>query len=188
MTRYNTNRMNITQDIVHNFREEIRTIGMGSWNTSAQGSMKTLGLTKIKEHADGTKNARKRSRNGEDGNAPERRNTWNNSGNKGKDNLQNNFTNNNSRDFYQTFNSKLAKKPQVRASETNRAKSDWATKRNCEVLVRYFDNLLNCPPPTTKLEELEPLKIPEDDIPPTKEEIKKALKTLKTTRPMEKTR
>ncbi|XP_046831398.1 uncharacterized protein LOC124429781 [Vespa crabro] len=50
---------------------------------------------------------------------------------------------------------------------------------NCEILVKHFDQLLNCPEPKHKLEFSETTENLEEDISPNAEEIKEAINNLK---------
>ena len=50
---------------------------------------------------------------------------------------------------------------------------------NCEILAKYFDQLLNCPEPIQKLELSDIYENLEEDTPPTIKEIEEVIKTLK---------
>lgn len=60
-------------------------------------------------------------------------------------------------------------------------------QENCEVLAVCFENLLNCPPPTFRLEIPDLYDNSDEDEPPTTKEIWLAIKNLKIINLVEKT-
>lgn len=204
--RYNSNTASITKDHIEKFREEIETVRTGDWRELriqiTKAAEKTLGLAKNKkktwwneeceealqqraqkwrtwrcskkeEHLEEFREQRKQTskiirkikRTFEKSQLIE---------------IQENFTKNNTRNFYQTFKHVLKgyQAPSICFKDED-GKIGLNNKDNCEILAKHFDMLLNCPVPTVKLDFPAIPENIEEDFPPTELEIHEAIKTLK---------
>lgn len=204
--RYNSSTANITKENIEKFREEIETSKKGDWHELqmkiTQAAEKTLGRAKNKkktwwneeceeallqraqkwrkwrcskkeedfeqfrqQRKETSKIIRKIKRNFENSQLIE---------------IQENFTKNNTRNFYQTFKQVLKgyQAPSICFKDEN-GKMGLNNKENCEILAKYFEKLLNCPIPTDKLEFPATPQNLEEDFPPTELEIHETIKALK---------
>lgn len=94
--------------------------------------------------------------------------------------IQQDFTKNNTRNFYKTFRENLQG---YQAPSLCFKKSDGSletnTKNNCKILAQYFNSLLNCEPPQEKLDFLKPEVTHPDSEAPDLKEITEIIKQLK---------
>lgn len=98
------------------------------------------------------------------------------------DELELEFKKNNNRCFYRTFKEMLTGyRPPNLCFRRPDGSLVTNTKDNCELLMNYFQRLLNCDPPNAKLSFVNPIPNP-DSEPPTLYEIKNIIHLLKNGR------
>lgn len=204
--KYNTDSLNITKEAIKHFQEEIKIAKSGEWEESSKeinrAAKTVFGTTKMKKKiwwnesceeavAERTKQWNKWKCSGKTEHLDEfkiqRKETARiiKSAKRSFEksqllDIQNSFVKNNSRNFYQMFKSHLKgyQAPNICFTDEN-GKVGLSNNQNCEILRKYFEQLLNCEEPNCKLEFPDLHENTEADPPPTAEEIKKAINTLK---------
>lgn len=93
--------------------------------------------------------------------------------------LDEDFKKNNSRNFYKSFKRNLSRyNPPSLHFRGPDGKMAYNDIDNCNLLAKYFENLLNCKPPNTFFTYKDTIKQPNSE-PPSKEEVIKIIQSLK---------
>lgn len=94
--------------------------------------------------------------------------------------IEKDFQKNNTRNFYKTFKAKLTGyQPQSLCFRRENGQLALNNQENCKLLASYFEQLLNCPAPTSRLTSQNSKPAKPDSLPPDEEEIIKQVKRLK---------
>lgn len=97
--------------------------------------------------------------------------------------IDTNFRQNNTRDFYKVFKEEITGyKPMSLHFKDSTGKLVTNNKDNCELLAKYFKNLLNCEEPTQRLTFCKPLKENPPSEPPSLHQIENYISQLKNNR------
>ncbi|XP_046834337.1 uncharacterized protein LOC124431022 [Vespa crabro] len=179
INKYNTNRLQITQETLEIFQEEIKVTHHGKWQDLSKeitnAAQKTFGLAKHRKKSWWNQMCNdaleERTKHWKKWKCSEKTEHHDQFKQQRKDTA---------RIIRGTFKSQLKRyqAPSICVKDEN-GKFSLCNAENCEILAKHFDQLLNCPEPKHKLEFSETTENLEEDIPPNAEEIKEAIINLK---------